>query len=70
VDRIDEEKDLKPNGAKRPPAERVADHDRTLAAMRQGVLEAPRRHKQAGVPIVAWRNGRIEKIPADELRLD
>lgn len=61
---------MKTNGAKRPLAERVADHDRALASMREGVRDALRRHKQAGVPIVVWRNGRVEVIPADEVRVD
>jgi len=59
--------DLKP---KRTPEERVADHERILAAMRLAVREALLRHKQAGVPAVVWRDGKVVWVPADAIPVD
>jgi hypothetical protein len=36
-------------------------------ALKQGVRDALIRHKRAGNPIVAWRDGKIVWIPADEI---
>jgi hypothetical protein len=38
-------------------------------AMKKGVFAALRRHKEAGVPIVVWKNGQIVEIPAEEIRI-
>ncbi len=38
-------------------------------ALAQGVQEALRIHKQAGLPIVVWENGKIVWIPAEEISL-
>jgi hypothetical protein len=40
--------------------------DKALAA---GVREALRRHKQAGCPIVVWRNGKTVWVPADKIKV-
>ncbi len=39
------------------------------AALKQGVREALIRHKQAGNPIVAWRDGKIVWIKPEEILL-
>jgi hypothetical protein len=52
------------------PAERVNDVARILEAINQGVREAMLRHKQAGVPIATWRNGRVEWIAPEDIDLD
>jgi hypothetical protein len=52
------------------PAERVHDVDRILDAINQGAREALLRHKRAGVPIVVWRNERVEWIAAEDLDVD
>jgi hypothetical protein len=36
-------------------------------ALKQAVQEALWRHKQAGNPVVAWRNGKIVWIPPKEI---
>ena len=36
-------------------------------AMREAAREAFRRHKQAGVPVALWKNGRTIWVEADEL---
>ena len=36
-------------------------------AVRQGVREAIRRHRQAGQFVVIWRNSRPEWVPAETL---
>lgn len=38
-------------------------------ALAAGVREALRRHKQAGCPIVVWRNGRTVWVPADKIKV-
>jgi hypothetical protein len=38
-------------------------------AINRGIQEAVRRHKQAGLPMCAWRNGQIVWIPSEELPL-
>ncbi len=38
-------------------------------ALAQGVQEALRIHKQAGLPIVVWKNGETVWIPAEEISL-
>jgi hypothetical protein len=57
-------------------ARKVMDVDRVFAqitpidlALARGVLEALRRHKQAGVPIAEWRDGRAVLTPPDEIDL-
>ena len=47
----------------------LADGTLVHAALVTGVREALRRHKQAGHPIVEWRNGRIVWIPPQAIRL-
>lgn len=37
-------------------------------AMNEAVAEAVRQHQQAGVPLVVWRNGKIEHVPAENFR--
>jgi hypothetical protein len=39
------------------------------AAIRRGVRQALLRHKQAGVPIVVRRDGKLVEIPADEIEI-
>jgi len=36
-------------------------------ALARGVLGALRRHKQAGVPIAEWRDGRAILVPPEEI---
>lgn len=38
-------------------------------AIQAGVDEALRRHKQAGVPIVVWENGKVVWIPASRIKV-
>lgn len=52
------------------PAERVNDVQRITRALQQAVREALWQHKIAGDPIVVWRNGRVEWIPADQIPVD
>lgn len=51
----------------RSPAERVADLPRIQRALRAAVRDALIRHKQAGLPIVIWRDGAIVWVPAEEI---
>jgi transposase InsO family protein len=36
-------------------------------ALRRGVREALRRHRDAGQPVVVWRDGKVVWVPANEL---
>ncbi|MGH7965741.1 MAG: hypothetical protein ACRERD_28655 [Candidatus Binatia bacterium] len=38
-------------------------------AMEAAVREALRQHKQAGNPLVEWRNGKLHWIPPEEIQL-
>ena len=37
------------------------------AAIDEGIREAIRRHRLLGQSIVVWRDGKVVKIPADEI---
>lgn len=53
----------------RSPAERVADLPRIQRALRAAVRDALMRHKQAGLPVVIWRDGAVVWIPPEEIVL-
>ena len=38
-------------------------------AMRQAFHEAVRDHRRTGVPMVFWENGKVVKVPADQVPL-
>ncbi len=40
------------------------------AAMRQAGRDAVKKHRQLGLPLIIWRNGRVCEVPADEFDLD
>jgi len=40
---------------------------RVLDALNAGVREALIRHKQAGVPIAVWKDGKVVEIPAEDI---
>jgi hypothetical protein len=44
--------------------------DLITKALAKGVREAMIKHKQAGKPIVVWRNEKIVWIPADEIQIE
>ncbi len=46
---------------------RTASGQEINKAINRGVYAAFRRHKEAGVPIVVWKNGRIVHIPPEEI---
>jgi len=39
------------------------------AAMRKAAQEALRKHKQAGLPVVVWRDGRTVHVPPEQIKL-
>ena len=49
------------------PLQAFEDHALVLRALRAGVREAIRRHKQAGCPMVIWRDGHVVKVPPEEI---
>ena len=48
-------------------AEAFADPDKITRALTQGVHEALLKHKQAGNPIVVWRDGKIVWLKPEEI---
>ncbi len=36
-------------------------------ALREAVAEAIAEHRRNGVPIAVWRNGKVVRIPADQI---
>ncbi len=50
-------------------AEAFTDPDKITKALAQGVRDALLKHKQAGNPIVVWRNGRIVWLKPDEINV-
>ncbi len=48
-------------------AEVFADPERITQALAQGVRDALLKHKQAGNPIVVWRDGKIVWIKPEEI---
>jgi hypothetical protein len=45
----------------------VEDGDLILEALKQGVRDAMIRHKQAGLLVVIWRDGKIEWVMPEDL---
>jgi hypothetical protein len=39
------------------------------SALREGVRDALRRHKEAGLPVAAWRNGKVVWVPPQKIVL-
>ena len=50
-----------------PPAERVHDVARILAALRQAVQEALLSHKRAGNPVATWKDGRVVWVQPEDI---
>jgi hypothetical protein len=38
-------------------------------ALRKAVAEAIAEHRRNGVPIAVWRNGKVVRIPADQIEV-
>jgi hypothetical protein len=50
-----------------PPAERVDDLLRIVAAMQRAVREAIEQHRKSGNPIAIWRDGAVVWIPPEDI---
>jgi hypothetical protein len=48
----------------------LANDELVETALREGVRVAVRRHKQAGLPLVEWRNGKVRWIAPEKVRFD
>jgi hypothetical protein len=48
---------------------RTATGEEINAAIGDGVMDALRRHKEAGRTVIAWVDGKIAEIPADLIRV-
>lgn len=48
--------------------EAIADRDKITDALASGVREALKRHKQAGNPVVVWRDGKMTWIKPEEIQ--
>ena len=47
----------------------MKDRTRVQKALRDGLNKAFRLHKAMGVPIVVWEDGKVVKIPPEEIEL-
>lgn len=45
----------------------MADRERITGALAAGVRDALRRHKQAGNPVVVWRDGEMVWLQPDQI---
>jgi hypothetical protein len=54
-------------GSEPTPAERLNDLPRILKAMTAAVRDAVLRHKQLGLPVAVWRDGRVVWLSPDEI---
>jgi hypothetical protein len=48
--------------------EAIADREKITDALASGVREALKRHKQAGNPVVVWRDGKMTWIKPEEIQ--
>ena len=47
-----------------------ADTEEVTDAVRQAGRDARLRHKQLGVPLVVWRDGKVVEVPPEEIVVD
>lgn len=48
--------------------DQLIEDDRLIeSALREGVRDALRRHKQAGLPVAAWRKGKVVWVPPEKI---
>lgn len=50
-------------------SETLADKEKITLALAQGVREALKKHKQAGNPVVIWRDGKMVWLKPEEIPL-
>ena len=58
-----------PTDSSLPPAERVHDVPRILAALKKAVQEAVRDHKLAGNPVAIWQDGRVVWVQPEDIMI-
>lgn len=49
------------------PIEEMTWAEKAEEALKQAVAEAIEEHRRTGVPIVVWKDGRVQVIPADSI---
>lgn len=49
--------------------EALADHEKITEALAAGVREALKKHKQAGNPVVVWRDGEMAWLKPEETQV-
>jgi hypothetical protein len=49
--------------------EALADREKLTEALTTGVREALKKHKQAGNPVVVWRDGKIVWLKPEEINI-
>jgi hypothetical protein len=49
--------------------EALADREKILKAIETGVREALKKHKQAGNPVVVWRDGKMVWLKPEEIQV-
>jgi hypothetical protein len=63
-------KDKKQNPGFVDVGARLADTRRVTEAVREAGRQARLKHKQMGVPLVVWQDGKIVHIPPEEIVVD
>jgi len=49
--------------------EALADREKILKAIETGVREALKKHKQAGNPVVVWRDGKMVWLKPEDIQV-
>jgi hypothetical protein len=47
-----------------------SDRELVTKALKKGVMDALRRHKQAGNPVCEWRDGKVVWIAPEDIKID
>jgi len=47
---------------------RLSLQDKAVVALKKAVREVVERHKKTGRPLVVWRNGKVVKLPASNIK--
>ena len=43
--------------------------DQAVIAMKRAVIKVMQEHKQLGLPLSVWKNGKIVRIPASKIKI-
>ena len=58
------------NGKVKDPVEIFAEGTQVDAGIRKSMRDVRILHKRMGVPLVGWKNGKLVKVPPEEIQID